>query len=223
MLVPYSKWKLSLIFQQPMLGTVPYNREVYSDHIATKKAKLSPVNPNPKPLTEEQLAEELATIEEAEERGWTGFHREPGTRRPFIYDYMVKGFLKHAASSLNRLGGSETKNIKAFIKVIDDCLFIKPRFLLIKPPVGQSVDSLIELTPFERPLRCQTPQGERVTVARADIVPIGCSVDFVMSVFDSKVKRELLTEWFDYGEMRGLGQWANGGYGVFSYMMEQVM
>jgi len=74
--------KLTLI--EPMLGTIPKNKEIYAKYIADK-------------TTEINKLEEVETVTEVEESGWTGFHSdEEGI---FIYNYMLKGFLKEAANA----------------------------------------------------------------------------------------------------------------------------
>src|SRR3990172_703509 len=109
------KYHVKLIFTETLLGTVAKDREVYSTFIAGKVA-----------LTDEAIAEELATVEEMEEKGWTGFHTLNGG--PVLYDYAVKGFFKDACSMLRR---SEEKNLSkgltAFRKIIDGMIFVEPR------------------------------------------------------------------------------------------------
>lgn len=206
MLSPLAKWLVRIEFTESLLGSVPYNKEVYSSFIASKLKEMSP----------EKLSEEIESIDEREEKGWTGFHRDPVTKRPFLYDYTVKGFMKEAARCLNRMTGSETKNIKAFIKVIDGNIFVFPRKIMLVPPAGTD---LVDLDVLERPLRCQTAQGERVTVTRSDLCPVGTTMEFTLEVLDKAVNEELLREWFDYGRYRGFGQWRNGSWGRCSYSL----
>jgi hypothetical protein len=205
-----SRYEVDVELTTPMLGTVPYNKEVYASFVATKAAELGLVE------------EEVGTVEDREQRGWTGFHRfEEGELKgqPFIYDYVVKGFFKEAARCMNRVKGSYTGSIFAFIKVIDGNCFVFPRRLPLVLPAG--VDGL-KLPVLERPLRCQTAQGERVTVTRADVVPEGTRFSFRLDVLGADPCEELLREWLDYGVYRAFGQWRNGSYGRMTYKLRQV-
>ena len=137
------RFKVKLTLLEPLLGTVPKNRDVYASYIETKR---------PKPNDGEPEAE---TVEETEEKGWTGFHQENGT--PFMYDYQIKGFIKEAGNILKK-----SLKINALKSKLNNFLFVFPR----KIPLPQ-----IDTVPLERPLRAQTAQGPRVTVTRSDQVP----------------------------------------------------
>jgi hypothetical protein len=208
-LKPLAKWLVKVEFTESLLGSVPYNKEVYSSFIATKLKEMTP----------EKLEQEIESIDEREEKGWTGFHRDSATKRPFVYDYVIKGFMKEAARCMNRMAGSETKGMKAFVKVIDGNIFVFPRKIVLTPPEGTD---LVDLDVLERPLRCQTAQGERVTVTRSDLCPVGTTMEFTLEVLDKAVTEDLLREWFDYGRYRGFGQWRNGSYGRVSCTLESV-
>lgn len=189
------KYSIRLTFTEPLLGTAPLNKELYGDYIADK-------GPSP-----EAVEDELMTLEEATEKGTTGFHRtEDGA--PFVYDYAIKGFFKDACGMLRRAGDTQSKKITAYRKIIDGLLFVKPRRIVIQV-VG-------ELGILERPLRAQTAQGERVALSRSEMVPEGSRIEFQVWALDG-IKEPVLREWLDYGELRGLGQWRNGGYGSFTY------
>ena len=195
-------YEIELTLTERILGTVPKNAEVYRDFIASKAA-----------LDDEALAEEMATVEHAEKSGWTGFHTEDGT--PILYDYVIKGFFKDACGMLRRAPGTNSKKLTAYRKVIDGLVFPKPRKIALELPDGA------ELGVLERPLRAQTAQGERVALARSDTAPIGTKLHFSVLVLGG-VTKATLTEWLDYGAIRGLGQWRNAGYGTFTYEMQKA-
>lgn len=190
------KAKIRITFTEPLLGTVPKDRNVYASYIASKS-----------PNASETLEQELASVpENAEESGWTGFHtNESG---PFLYDYVLKGFFKDACSMLARAEGTESKKLRAFKKVIDGLVFVGPRHV----PLTLSGP----LTLLERPLRAQTAQGERVALSRSDAAPAGSYIECEITVLGS-VSEVLLSEWLDYGALRGLGQWRNASYGRFTW------
>jgi hypothetical protein len=197
------KYKVTLTFLEDILGTVTKDPEVYTNYIATKAA-----------LTDEQLAEELATIEHVEEKGWTGFHKLPdGT--PILLDYMIKGFFKDACSMLRRAEGTESKKITAFKKIIDGLVFVEPRQIPLELNGAKMGVS-------ERPLRASTAQGDRIALARSDTCPKGTKMSFTILIL-GEVPEKLLKEWLDYGRLRGLGQWRNSGAGKFEYEIEEVL
>jgi len=196
------RYEGKLTFTHEVLGTVPKNKEVYAAHIATKAA-----------LTDEEVADELATVEHVEEKGWTGFHTDSGG--PFLLQYMVKGFFKDACGMLRRVKGTRSAGMRAYKKIIDGLVFVSPdRLRLRLPPDG-------EMGVCERPLRAQTAQGERIALARSDTCPPGTTLEFDLAVM-GQVDEELLREWLDYGEFRGLACWRNSGKGRFVYTMEKV-
>ena len=73
-----------------------------------------------------------------------------------------------------------------------------------------------EMLDCQRPLRAQTMQGERVSLASSDEVPAGavltCDVECLDESHEAAVR-----EWLDYGSLRGLGQWRNSGKGRFEW------
>lgn len=169
-----------------MLGTVPKDKEIYSTYIAAQ-------SPNAK--------EEVATVEEIEERGWTGFHKDENGL--FVYDYMVKGFIKNAANILKESLG--VKNLKS---KITDFVFIMPRKIYLgkQEPDGT----------FERPLRAMTAQGPRVSLSRSDYVSAETGLTFTVKILKHKeVTEKLVRELFEYGQLQGLGQFRNGSFGRF--------
>lgn len=196
------KYKVTLTFTEEVLGATPKEPEIYKEWIAGKAA-----------LTDEQLAEELATVEKVEEKGWTGFHMLNGG--PVLYDYVLKGFFKGACGALRRVSDTRSAKIKAYKKIIDGLVFITPRRIPLVLPEGEGLGVL------ERPLRAQTARGERVTLARSDTCPVGTTLSFTVTVL-GQVSKALLQEWLDYGALLGLGQWRSGGFGRFSYHMERL-
>lgn len=199
-------YNVTVTFTEPVLGTVPKNEEIYTDHVLAKAVEAEVIS-------EEQVAEELETLESIEQRGWTGFHSDENG--PFLYSYMVRGFFKKAAQVNAKISDSETKKHKAYIKIVNDLVFVEPRRLYLQMPDGSQAGVI------ERPLRAQTPQGDRVALVKSDTVPAGTVIQFQVCVL-GQATEELLREWLDYGRWSGIGQWRNGGYGRFTYTMEAV-
>jgi len=180
------KYQIELL--EPMLGTITKDPEVYKTYIESKK---------PEGIDEE----EYLTVQKVEEKGWTGFHEdETGL---FIYDYMLKGFLKNAGNVLK-----ESLKIKALRSKLDNYVFIKPRRIYL----GQKESDGF----LERPLRAMTQQGPRVTLARSDYINKGKILAFEILLLPHKeVTWKVIDELLAYGELMGLGQFRNGGYGRF--------
>lgn len=191
-----AKFEIKLTFTEPLLGTIPLNRETYADYIASR-------------VTGVDVLDEIESIEEATEKGTTGFHRKDGI--PAIYDYAVKGMFKDAAGMLRRVPGTQSVKLTAYKKIIDGLVFVTPRLI----PLTLNG----ELGILERPLRAQTAQGERVSLARSETAPIGTTLAFTVNVLGKDVTEETLREWLDYGSLRGMGQWRNGGYGRYTYTL----
>lgn len=189
--------KVKLTFTEPLLGTSPANEDVYRDFIGSKAPDAATVD------------DEVAAIgaDAVVEKGMTVFPRlEDGT--PFLYDYQIKGFFKDTCSGLRKVKGTKSEKIKAFKKEIDRLIFPEPRCIPIRfeGEVGEC----------QRPLRAQTAQGERVSLAISEQVPAGATVEFtVVCLSDNHEK--VVREWLDYGRFSGIGQWRNSGKGRFTW------
>jgi hypothetical protein len=180
------KVKIKLLTE--MLGTVTKDPEIYKTYIESKKP-------------ETQIENEYLTVDKIEEKGWTGFHKDENGL--FIYEYMIKGFLKAAGNVLK-----DIIKIKALRSKIDDFVFIKPRRIYLSQSEADGV--------IERPLRAMTMQGPRVTLARSDYINAGKEIDFEITLIPHKeIKEETIERLLKHGELMGLGQFRNGGYGRF--------
>lgn len=192
-------YRIKLTFTEPILGTAPMDKEIYTNYIADK-------------TTVDNGMEEVETINE--DKGKTGFHRN-ADGQPALYDYVIKGFFKDACGMLRRVTKSGSAKLTAYKKIIDGLVFVEPRLI----PFQMAG----EMTVLERPLRAQTAQGERVALAYSESIPAGSSIEFDLLILDDKsVTQELLEEWFDYGRLRGLGQWRNASYGRFTYTIAEA-
>lgn len=203
------KIKVRVTLNEELLGTTPNDEELFKTFVASKAPE------------QEKKNEEIDSFgaEDAPLRGMTIFPKlEDGT--PFIWDYQIKGFFKDACGMLSKLTGkdevtgkkkkavNESSKLTAYKKVIDGLIFVFPR----KIPIN--FDG--EITSCQRPLRAQTPQGERVALANSEAIPAGATIEFeILCLSDEHLK--VVKEWLDYGELRGLGQWRNSGKGRFSY------
>lgn len=191
--------KVRITFTDPVLGTQPADPEIHSRFIASKA-------PDHKTLAEEVAA---MGAEQVEERGMTVFPRmEDGT--PFLWDYQIKGFFKDACGMLRRVEGTKSKKLTAYKKEIDGLIFVNERRI----PLWMPIELDLTETDCQRPLRAQTMQGERVTLAHSEEAPEGTYIELTVTCLKDSLMG-LVREWLDYGALRGIGQWRNSGKGRF--------
>ena len=101
----------------------------------------------------------------------------------------------------------ETPILKAFKKEIDGLVFVSPRQI----PFGNNG----AMGMCQRPLRAQTPKGDRVALARSETVPAGATLTFSVTCLREGLI-PCVEEWLEYGKLSGLGQWRNSGKGRFT-------
>jgi len=187
--------KIKITFTEDVLGTAPNNEQVYRDFVGSKA-------PDADTLEDEVAA---LGVDEAAEKGMTVFARmEDGT--PFVYDYWIKGFFKDTCGGLRRVKGTQSEKMKAYKKIIDKLIFPAPRKIPIHV-VG-------EVGECQRPLRAQTAQGERTSLAMSEQIPAGSWMECSIVLLNDD-DEEAVREWLDYGKYSGLGQWRNSGKGRF--------
>ena len=196
------KRKFQIRLLEAQLGTVPKDPEIYKAYIENKARDIQKANNN-------GVAEdESVNVEKIEEKGWTGFHADDDNGL-FIYNYMIKGFLKTAIQVL--LESGSIKKITAYKSWIDKMVFIHPRklYFRLKEPDGV----------LERPLRAMTAKGPRVSLARSDYVDRGRTIDFEIELFKNSkgLNFEAIEKALEYGQYMGLGQWRSGGSGRFEW------
>lgn len=200
--------KVKITFLEPVLGTWPNNKNIAEEFIASKAPDASTI--------EEEIA--ALGIDAVTEKGKTVFPRNEAGE-PVLYDYQVKGFFKDACGMLRRIGGKDEKTGKkkaanlsgkltAYKSVIDGLIFVQPRMIPIQ------VNG--EIRDCQRPLRAQTMQGERVSLANSEEIPEGSTAEFEVLCLE-KEHEAVVQEWLDYGILRGIGQWRNSGKGRFTY------
>ena len=186
---------IRITFIESVLGTSPANEDVYRDFIGSKAPDAATIDDEVAALGADAVAE----------KGMTVFPKlEDGT--PFMYDYWIKGFCKDTCGGLRKIKGTESSKIKAFKKEIDKLIFPSPRRI--------PFENFDAIGKCERPLRAQTMQGERVSLACSEEIPAGATAKFdIVMLLDDHEKA--VKEWLDYGQFSGLGQWRNSGKGRF--------
>ena len=189
--------KVKLTFTEPVLGTCPGDPDIYRAFVASN-------SPDAATMEDEVAA---IGVDGVVEKGKTIFPKlDDGT--PFFYDYQIKGFFKDTCGGLRKVKGTTSSGIKAFKKEIDKLIFVEPRTIpiLFDGEMGECC----------RPLRAQTMQGERVSLALSEQIPAGATCEFtVVCLCDDHAKA--VREWLDYGRFSGIGQWRNSGKGRFRW------
>lgn len=189
--------KVRVTFMEEVLGTANNNPDIHSEFIASKA---------PDATTREEEIEALG-VDAVVDKAMTIFPKmEDGT--PFFWDYQWKGFFKDACGMLKRSKGTLSSKIKAYKKEIDGNIFIKERRI----PINMAG----EMGACQRPLRAQTMQGERVSLANSETVPSGSTCEFTIVLLCPE-HEAVVMEWLEYGELRGTGQWRNSGKGRFTF------
>lgn len=204
-----SKLKVRLTLLEQCLGTKPGNDELLRDYIVSKSGD------EVKMAEEMKAREEDVNTEDAIEKKMTFFDKQAG--HPYIWDYMVKGFLKEAWKTVKGIKGSKCSEFKAYKQKIDNVIFLadEDRTIFFKDGNGKLVEGSA-VTEKERSLRAQTMQGERVALARSESVPAGSTLTFTFIFLEPELEA-CVRECLDYGFYKGLGQWRNGGYGRFKW------
>ncbi len=189
--------KVRCTFLQSVLGTKPNKEEILREYITSLA---------PNGGEDEVEAMTAADIDDGVEQGTTVFARDENGR-PIFWDYMIRGFFKAAQGALNRIARYK---LAAHKRIVDTNVFIKERKIPVMLPDGS------EIGICERPIRVQTPQGERVAIARSEEVPAGSYIEFTIQIMDKSL-RERIPLWLSYGQFNGLGQWRNAGHGKFTW------
>lgn len=206
-IVPEETIHLRGTFIEDYLGSKPGSLQIFTDYVASKA-------PNAKTMKEEI---ELYGEEDVEDIKTTKLYKDKDGSFCII-NYQLRGFLKAAAKALKRSG---ILTVTAHEKVITDCIRVSgtpsyrplERYIKLRPPKGTR-EYL-----NQRPLRADTPQGERVALASSEALLAGTQFEFWMHLFTKKYEGAALS-WMEYGAYSGLGQWRTSGLGRFMLEVE---
>ncbi len=187
--------KVKIRFTESILGTCPANKDVYREYIGSKSPDAATIEEEVAALGEDAVAEKTMTVFPRNKDGI-----------PFLYDYQIKGFFKDTCGGLRKVSGTASSKIKAYKREIDRLVFPAPREI-----VFENYGDIVEC---QRPLRAQTMQGERISLAMSEEIPAGAEITFSVTLFADEHEKAL-REWLDYGEYSGIGQWRNSGKGRF--------
>lgn len=195
-----------LTFTSEVLGTTSSNPAIQEEFISSKA---------PDAITRE---EEIAAIgvDAAVDKSMTIFPKDDNGI-PIIWAYQIKGFFKEACSMLRKTPGSKCSGITAFKKIIDGNIFIYAPGYKNDPAKGSKIRVDLhggKIGSCQRPLRAQTAQGERISLANSETIPAGSTIEFTVGLADPS-HMGFIMECFAYGRYKGLLQWRNSGKGAF--------
>ena len=189
--------KVKVTFIDDVLGTSPSDPKIHETYIGSHAPDASSLQEEIEAIGEEAVFEKSMTVFPKDKDG-----------TPIVWDYQWKGFFKDAWGMLKKVPGSEACKIKAYKKEIDGLIFPAPR----KIPIQVNGEIAI----CQRPLRGQTPQGERIALASSECIPAGSSMIFEIGMLLDSHEKAVI-EALEYGKLRGFGQWRNSGKGRFTY------
>lgn len=193
--------KVKLEFYEPLLGSQPMNKELFTDFIASKNEDAT------------QAKEEVENyrISDEVEKKTNGFLiNEDG--EPYILNYVIKGFFKAACMNIRRITGKKYKShsVSMYQKKIKHLINIYPREIMIKLPENEDLDT------YQRPCRANTPQGERISLKSSEMAPEGTTMEFEIAMMDESLE-PAIREWLDYGQYCGLGEMRGNSFGAFMW------
>ena len=204
--------RVRLTFTDEILGTASARPDVHEKFIASKA---------PDAATREQEVAAVG-VEQAIKDAMTVFPKnEDG--EPIFWPYQILGMFKSAQQAINqsvdKSNRKESKQYMASYKSkLDLGVFIKATdsewgdrsMIVIHMPEGT------EMSNCERPLRCETMQGPRVSLANSETCPIGSWIEFDIRTMTADLM-ERVRSYLDFGLYNGLGQWRNSGKGRYRW------
>lgn len=198
-----------------LLGSQPANPEVRSQFIAAKVAERAAIAGDVVNKDTKGAEEDAMLPDDMEKRNLTVFLRDKDYN-VVLCDYVIKGFLKEAATAMKaELGIANAKS------KIDNLVLITPTYLTINRD-GEPLD--VTDYDLERPLRAMTMQGPRVSVVASECIDPEWSIRFTVNLLDNEktaksaaLTMEAIEAMLDYGMFKGLGQWRNGQNGRFTW------
>ena len=200
--------RVRLTFIEEILGTASGNPALHTEFIASKAPDAE--------TREQEIAAVGASL--VTEKTMTVFPRnEDGDE--ILWPYQVKGFMKSAQQTLNRIEDKKSPlYLTAYKSKIDNLVFIKAvQDSWSGTGTGITIhypDGVDESYDCERPLRAETAQGPRVALAHSETCPVGSWVEMDIKAKDNKLINNV-TAWLDSGIDYGIGQWRNSGKGRF--------
>lgn len=213
MTMAFDRYRITIQLTEPVLGTVPTDSVNYEQFIKPKANVL---------MSEEEIkvlptyhsaadmrrrARVNAKREDEDEDDDTGMSKPQTSffrdaQGPFLMNYQVLGHLKEQGNLLK-----EQLQIKQLRKKVELYCYILPRRIYFNQDVAGEIT---------RPLRAETMQGPRVTLATSDVIARGARLTFMVQLLrNTQMDGQTLRELLEFGQYRGLGQWRTAGWGLY--------
>lgn len=201
----YAERKFRIKGTDTLLGSSPANKEVFTKFLVGKTKT---------PEEKQAALADVENIDENLEKGTTVFYRNNGGL--ILKGYQVKGFLKSAAKALK-----DQLNLKSYLSKVDTYVFVMEKDI----PIMRDGEQITEPDGFlERPQRCETAQGPRISLAKSEEVQAPWYIDVTIRVVENTktaksaaINMDMIKDFLDYGALSGLLQWRNAGHGTFEY------
>lgn len=212
--------RVRLTFLEEILGTQSGDPNIHENFIAEKVKAGRDADGKQlyKSIVRPEEVEAIS-VEDAINKAMTIFPRNKNGE-PIFWPYQVKGFFKSAQKMLNDFNGKKSEEyLPAYQRKIDLGVFVKATQdewdggntgIVIHLPEGA------EMSNCERPLRAETMQGPRVSLANSETCPAGSWIEFDIKAFGPGMIMRVI-DWLSYGQYNGLGQWRNAGRGRFTW------
>src|SRR6185436_6142777 len=128
---------------------------------------------------DEEVKVSEAQVEEGIQNASTVFAKDDNGL--FVYDYTMRGFIKGALSAFIDLGEAPKElNPWNYKGVVDRFVFVFPRRIYLKTPTGENWRKAEQT--LERSLRATTMRGDRVALARSEMLPEGTNCQFEVRI-----------------------------------------
>lgn len=188
-----------------LLGGQPADPEIRTQFIASKA-----------PTPERGELENDMLPDNIDEKGLTVFFRRDVDDALSLMDYMIVGFLKESMGALAAQLGIRMTSSK-----VGTYVFVEPSVI---PILHNDTPIYTPDRILERPLRAMTMQGPRVALAGSELIEAPWQIEIRIKLVENAgtpkskpVTFDAIEEALDYGALKGLGQWRNGGKGRFTW------
>lgn len=215
------EFKVRLTFKRDVIGSQPSNEDIKKDYIMSKM--LTGRTGMSADVAQSRIKEEIEnlkkdpeyqkTIEQLDDKTLTVFYRN-NEGIPCISDIQLRGFFKDSFAFvarenkwLTKKDGTNYSGDAKYRDWIGDRISFNEQYIPIKDK---------EVKIMQRPLRCETMQGPRVTLSSSEYISAPFSINFSFKATDD-VKDDMIKAVLDRGEFKGIGQWANAQWGTFVY------
>jgi hypothetical protein len=219
------KFKIELTFIRDVIGSQPASSDIRQKYIVAKmttgrtgmsaEVAMNKVKDEIDNLKKDEDYQEK--IEEMGERAVTVFHRN-SQGEPSISDVQLRGFFKDAFTFvgkdlkvISKKDGSNYSGEEKYRDWIGDRISFTEQYIPLKG----------DIRIFDRPIRVNTMQGPRVSIASSETMTPKAPIEFTVVTTDD-VEKKYVEAILDRGIFKGLGSWANAQWGSFQYELKEL-